>query len=94
MATSSVTSTVRVRESTRRALAEMAKRDGKTIAQVIAALVDRARADEIVEQHTRAISADPAEGYVADEVEAWDQTLLDGLEDDPWPTDDEGRPIR
>jgi len=50
--------------------------------------------DEILEQHIRAIGTSAAEGYLADEVEAWDETLLDGLEDDSWPTDTEGKPIR
>jgi hypothetical protein len=88
------TTTVRVREQTRRALAAIAKREGTTIPEVVARLVERAEADEILAAHDRAISApEVLEDYLA-EVGSMEGTLADGLRDDPWPTDSRGRPKR
>ncbi len=88
------TTTVRVHEKTRRALAAMAGREGITIPEVLARLVDHAETDEIIRAHNRAISApEVLDDYLA-EIHSLEGTLPDGLEDDPWPTDSRGRPKR
>jgi uncharacterized protein (DUF1778 family) len=88
------TATVRVREETRRALAEMAEHSGKTMAEVISELVERARADEILAAHNRAVlSPGVGDEYLA-QIASLEGTVADGLEADPWPSDSEGRPER
>jgi predicted CopG family antitoxin len=90
--------TVRVRDETRRKLAEMAKREGRSIPEVIAALVERAEADAMIAEHLAAMErlrADPEQWKdYQRELEEWDATLMDGLEDDPWPVDERGEPQR
>lgn len=86
--------TVRVPEETRRRLAEMAEHSGKTIAEVISELVERARADEILAAHNRALLAPGVGDEYLDEIASLEGTVADGLEPDPWPLDGEGRPQR
>jgi hypothetical protein len=88
------TTTVRVHEETRRALAAIAAREGITIPDVVARLVEGAEADQVLRAHTRAITAAQVLDEYLVEVAAMEQTTGDGLEDDPWPTDARGRPRR
>lgn len=79
--------TVRVREETRRRLAEMAKRRGKTIPAVIAELVESAEAEETLAAHNRAVLAPGASDEYQREITSLEGTVGDGLDGDPWPVD-------
>jgi hypothetical protein len=90
--------TIRIRETTRRSLADLAARRGRSITDVVDDLVERAEAEAMFDAHHEAMRR------VGDEPEqaaAWHAeqrqlhgTLLDGLEQDPWPRSDRGEPAR
>jgi hypothetical protein len=82
------TATVRVHRQTREALRRLAAAHATTIPDVLREVVQRAEDDELLsgmEGDFARLPADPAThaDYQA-ELSAWDQTLLDGLQDDPW----------
>lgn len=68
----------------------MAGTSGTSIPEVINGLVERAHADEVLAAHNRAVAG----GQYLAEIESLEGTLGDGLADDPWPVDDQGRPER
>jgi hypothetical protein len=77
------TTTVRVRVSTRDALARLSKRRGVSTADLLAELVERQEQDELLEQMNASFAAqrnDP-DAWAAEvaEREAWEATLIDGL---------------
>ncbi len=78
--------TIRVRETTRHALSELAHRRGSSITDIIDQLVEAAAADAMFDAHNEAMTSGPEHGL--------DGTLQDGLDDDPWPLDEGGRPAR
>ncbi|MGH2873220.1 MAG: hypothetical protein ACRDL5_12255 [Solirubrobacteraceae bacterium] len=82
------TATVRVHPQTQEALRRLAAAHATTIPEVLRELVARAEDDELlsgVEADFAGLARDPDQlaDYQA-EVAAWDATLLDGLENDPW----------
>lgn len=84
----SATATVRVHPQTRDALRRLAAAHATTIPEVLREVVQRAEDDELLggmEGDFARLAADPeqAASYQA-EVAAWDVTLLDGLDNDPW----------
>jgi hypothetical protein len=94
----SATTTIRVRQETRAALAELAEQEGRPIIEVVARLVDDAKANAMFDHHTAVMTdlGDPP--AVRTELEAeqaiLDGTLLDGLEQDEWPHDEHGQALR
>jgi hypothetical protein len=92
------TTTIRVRLDTRAALATIAKREGRTITDVVARLVEDHEANAMFDRHTAVMTGLGTTPAVQAELEAeqrlLDGTLLDGLEQDPWPVDERGRPAR
>lgn len=84
----SATATVRVHPQTRDALRRLAAAHATTIPEVLREVVQRAEDDELLggmEGDFARLASDPerAASYQA-EVAAWDITLLDGLDNDPW----------
>ena len=86
-----VSTTIRVPSATRDKLRVLASRERRSIADVVAAAVERYEEDAFWEEAHRAYAAmraDPAASAAFDaEVAAWDGTLKDGLqalEDDRW----------
>ena len=84
----SATATVRVHPQTRDALRRLAAAHATTIPEVLREVVQRAEDDELLhemEGDFAHLVSDPerATSYQA-EVAAWDVTLLDGLNNDPW----------
>jgi nicotinamidase-related amidase len=94
----SSTTTIRVRQETRAALAELAEQEGRTIIEVVARLVDAARANAMFDHHiaiTTGLGEPPAIPAAFEaEQSVLDGTLLDGLEHDEWPRDEHGQPLR
>lgn len=78
--------TIRVRETTHRALSDLAHRRGRSITEVVDQLVEQAEADAMFDAHNEVMGPAPAEHL--------EGTLMDGLADDPWPFDEHGRPAR
>jgi hypothetical protein len=82
------TATVRVHPQTREALRRLAAAHATTIPEVLREVVARAEDDELLvgmELDFAQLAHDP--DRLADyqtEAAAWDATLLDGLENDPW----------
>jgi hypothetical protein len=77
------TTTVRVRVSTRDALARLSGRRGVSTAELLAELVERQEQDEILEQMNASFArqrSDP-DAWAAEvaERETWEATLIDGL---------------
>lgn len=81
--------TIRIRETTRRALSELAQRRGSSITEVVDKLVEDAQAGAMFDAHNEAMGKPGA----TDE-RGLEGTLFDGLEDDPWPVDERGHPLR
>jgi len=79
------TTTVRISESTRRALRDLARERGVSMAELLDEAVERLRRESVLEQANAAyaaLRADP--GAWADEQEEraeWEATLSDGLEE-------------
>jgi uncharacterized protein (DUF1778 family) len=73
------TTTIRVRRSTQRRLAEEAKIAGTSVVEVLEAAVD------LLEEQRLLVSMDESYrkfgGEIREEMKAWDATLLDGLAD-------------
>jgi predicted DNA-binding protein len=92
------TTTIRVRPDTRDRLASIAKREGQPIAEVVARLVAEHEANTMLDRHvavvTRLGAGVSERADVEEEQRQLDGTLLDGLEDDPWPLDGRGQPAR
>jgi predicted transcriptional regulator len=82
----STSTTIRIRETTHRALSELAHRRGSSITEVVDQLVERAETDAMFDAHNEAMATGTAQHL--------EGTLMDGLEDDPWPVDEHGRPAR
>jgi hypothetical protein len=75
------TTTVRVHPHTRQAIAELSAQRGTTAADLLEELVARERDNALLEamnQHFATLRDDDRRA-LADEREAWDRTLLDGL---------------
>lgn len=83
----STSTTIRVRETTHRALSELAAQRGRSITEVIDQLVEQAETDAMFDAHNEAMAPGAQESHL-------EGTLTDGLEDDPWPLDEHGRPAR
>jgi predicted transcriptional regulator len=83
----STSTTIRVRETTRRALSALAAQRGSSITEVIDQLVEQAEADAMFDAHHEAMAPDAQESHL-------EGTLMDGLGDDPWPLDEHGLPAR
>lgn len=79
------TTTVRVRPDTREAIARLSERRGLAAADLLGELVARAEEDELLaamNDDFRRQRADPTSWRrLAAERSAWEQTLLDGLDD-------------
>jgi predicted DNA-binding protein len=79
--------TIRVSRSTHGRLRELADRTGETIADIVDLAVRNYQKERFwADYHAAyaAIQADPsASAELQAEVDAWDSTLADGLEDDP-----------
>jgi predicted transcriptional regulator len=84
----STSTTIRVRETTRRALSALAAQRRSSITEVIDQLVEQADADAMFDAHHEAMA--PGE----QESRYLEGTLMDGLQDDPWPLDEHGHPAR
>jgi predicted transcriptional regulator len=80
--------TVRVSESTHRALRRLTAVSGKSMTIVLERAVDRYEREQLFAEANAAwaaIQADPAAmAEIEAEQELWDRTLADGLEDDEW----------
>ncbi|MFN8160769.1 MAG: hypothetical protein U0R52_06975 [Solirubrobacterales bacterium] len=79
------TTTVRVRVSTRDALARLCRQRGLSAADLIAELVERQEQDEILKRMNECFATqrrDP-EAWRSEQAEreAWEATLIDGLAD-------------
>lgn len=90
--------TIRIRGATHSALVELAAQRGRSITDLVDELVERAEVEAMFDAHhdaLRRVSEDP-EQAVAWEAERRDLegSLLDGLEQDPWPRDERGEPAR
>ena len=70
------TTTLRARTSTRDRLAELGRRRGLSMPDLLDELADRAEADDLLAAANHHFAADPAH---AAEVEAWDGTASDRL---------------
>ncbi len=77
------TTTVRVRVSTRDALARLSGRRGVSTAELLAELVERQEQDEILEQMNASFARQRSnpDAWAAEEAEreTWEATLIDGL---------------
>ena len=88
MATATKGYTVRVNPETHRVLRELATDSGESMMSVLEQAVERYRRERWLEEANEewaAIRADPqAMAEIAAEQALWDNTLLDGLEDEQW----------
>jgi len=88
MATTSAQRTVRVTDATHQALQELAAQSGEPMTVVLARAVDRYRREQLLRDANdawAAIKADPAAARDMNEEDAaWEATLQDGLESEPW----------
>lgn len=84
--------TVRVATPTYERLNEMASAGRKTIGEVVADLIegyDKERFFQELEAAGRRLRADPVEwASFQAELSEWDGTLMDGLENEPYPFDE------
>ncbi len=82
------TATVRVYPQTRDALRRLAEAHATTIPDVLREVVQRAEDDELLsgmEADFARLATDAAvQADYQGEMAAWDQTLLDGLDNAPW----------
>jgi hypothetical protein len=81
----SVTTTVRIRSETREALRELECRTGKGTQELLDRAVDQFRRSLILAETNVAYSrlgASPEGAVFAAEVDEWDATVGDGIEDD------------
>jgi len=71
------------------------REDGGTVVELVARAIkeyDRVRFFRKANAGYKALRADPvAWAQEVEERRLWDNTLMDGLEDDPYPIDDEDR---
>jgi hypothetical protein len=79
------TATVRIRPATRDRLRRLGRERGLSTPDLLDALICGAEDDQILAEHEAAmerVMADPQQaGSYRAELEVWDGTLLDGLED-------------
>ncbi len=92
MALKPPTTTVRVYPETRAEIARLAEAEGKTAAEYLRVLVARAGGKAMLAQANEWYAAHPGEG--ARDAELFAGTLMDGLEDDPYPLDAHDIPPR
>lgn len=83
MAIKPPTTTVRVYPETRAEIARLAAAEGKTAAEYLQTLVARAAGKALLAEANAYWAAHP--GEAARDAELFADTLLDGLEDDPYP---------
>jgi hypothetical protein len=80
------TTTVRVRPDTREAIARLSERRGLAAADLLGELVARAEEDELLaamNDDFRHLRTDPSRwSSIEADRSAWEQTLLDGLDDE------------
>lgn len=78
--------TVRIHPQTHAKLREMAKHDGRSMADVLEDAIEQLRRRRVLEETARAYAAlrDDPEAWQAEleEREAWDASLADGQKDD------------
>jgi uncharacterized protein (DUF2384 family) len=74
------TTTIRVRRTTQRRLAQEAERAGTSVVDVLDAAVDLLEEQRLLASMDRSYREHGAE--IREEMRAWDATLLDGLTDD------------
>ncbi len=92
MALKPTTTTVRVYPETRAEIGRLAEAEGKTAAEYLRVLVARAGGKAMLAQANEWYAAHP--GEAARESERWAGTLMDGLENDPYPLDAHDSPPR
>lgn len=80
------TTTVRVYPETRAEIARLAEAEGRTAAEFLAHLVDRAAGHALLAEANAHWAAHPGEG--GRDAERFAGTLADGLADEPYPTED------
>jgi hypothetical protein len=74
--------TVRIREDTREALRELEQRTGEGVQDLLARAVEQLRRSLILAETNAAYARARAESpEFLDELEEWDATLADGLDD-------------
>ena len=73
--------TVRIREETRRALRELEEQTGERATELLARAVDQLRRDLILAETNAAYARPNGDEDLARELDDWDGTLADGLED-------------
>jgi hypothetical protein len=89
------TTTVRIDETTHAILRELARDMNVSMREVLAQAVEAFRRTRFLDEANAAyarLRADPqAWAEELEERRLWDNTLMDGLEDDPYPLDPEQR---
>lgn len=80
------TTTIKVSKETRDRLNEVAAAEGRTAGSIVEKLLDeylwRAKV-ELAKKQMREASPEEWADYM-EEFRVWDNTLMDGLEEDPW----------
>lgn len=92
-----MSTTIRVSRDTRARLAKLAEQAGTPMTAIVDQAVDRLERHRFFEELNRQVAALRADPVAWAEYEAeraeWDGTLMDGLRDDPYYTQDDPEPV-